>query len=82
MLGEEEAAEGADPRQNAGDGGNDAELDQQRDEDEPVGHPSTVARGGAAAQTQNVGGSVICDGMGGKASRCGQGGAGWAQGST
>ena len=43
-----------DARQDAGHGGDHAQLDQQGDQDEPVGHPTTVSRGGGTAQSERA----------------------------
>ena len=61
LLGEEQAAKGAGARQHAGHGGDYAQLYQQRDENEPVGHFITVSRCGGTAQTQTDGSSAACE---------------------
>ena len=56
IFGEEQATEGAAARQHAGHGRHHAQFYQERDQDEPVSHPSTVSRCRCAAQMQTRGG--------------------------
>ena len=46
LFREEEPSECGDPRQHAGHGSHDTQLNQQGDQDEPVGHVTNVSRNG------------------------------------